>query len=265
MGPAPRLASDGSPHPSRESATFGRDVRAMFAHIAGQYSGFDHLATMGQDLLWRPRALWWLDRQLSGPPTRILDVGCGPGDLTFQLARHFPSARITAFDFTSAMVKRGESVRRQAEARRRVSFGVADAMRLPFRSGTFDLVTSAFLLRNLPDLAQGLAEMARVLRPGGTCIALEVSEPIPPWFRELFHAYFDRVVPKLGALFRTEGPYRYLSESLRRFPSRERTLDVLRRAGFPRVLADPQSMGIVTTFLGQKPEVSGPGGATPRV
>lgn len=246
-------ASDGSPHPSRESATFGRDVRAMFTHIAGQYSVFDHLATMGQDLLWRPRALWWLDAQMPEPPRRVLDLGCGPGDLTFQLARHYPEARIVASDFTCAMVRRAERARRVLpRGKDRIAFGVGDAMHLPFRDAQFDLVTSAFLVRNLPDLPSGLREMARVLRPGGACVALEITEPVPPWFRDLFHAYFDRVVPKLGALFGTEGPYRYLSESLRHFPPREKTLGLLRESGFSRSLADPQSMGIVTTFLGLK-------------
>lgn len=251
-------APDGSPLPHRGSAGFEREVRSMFTHIAGQYSFFDHLATGGQDLLWRPRALWRLDRELERPPERVLDLGCGPGDLTFLLARHYPRARVVGCDFTSAMVRRGEVHRREAVAsdarapEERVRLSVGDVLHLPFQSGQFDLVTSAFLVRNLPDLAAGLREMGRVLRPGGICLTLELSEPRPTWFRPLFHAYFDRVVPKLGALFHSEGPYRYLSESLRHFPPRPAVAGLFERAGFSRVLQDPQSMGIVTAFLAQR-------------
>lgn len=258
MSPGVPLASDGSPHPTRGTEGFERDVRAMFAHIAGQYTFFDHLATFGQDLIWRPRALWDLDRMLTRPAERILDLGCGPGDLTFLLASHYPKARVVAADFTRGMVARAERLRRGSGdgaggRSRRVSFGVADVMRLPFRTGSFDLVTSAFLIRNLPQLIVGLGEMRRVLRPGGVCLALEITEPAPSWFRPFFHAYFDRVMPKLGALFGTEGPYRYLSESLRLFPPREGVLSAFESAGFRFADAHLQSAGSVTTFLARAP------------
>ncbi|MDE1821124.1 MAG: ubiquinone/menaquinone biosynthesis methyltransferase [Euryarchaeota archaeon] len=244
------LAADGSPHPQRGAERFDRDVRAMFTRIAGQYTFFDHLATFGQDLVWRPRALWDLDRVLERPPERVLDLGCGPGDLTYLLADHYPQATVVAADFTPAMVRRAERLRAEVGARgARVRFGIADVLRLPFAPRAFDMVTSAFLIRNLPQLEMGLAEMCRVLRPGGVALALEITEPAPVWFRAWFHTYFDRVMPKLGALFGTEGPYRYLSESLRAFPSREGVMEAFRRAGFRSVEARLQSAGSVTTFL----------------
>lgn len=250
------LAADGSPLPRRGTPSFERDVRAMFTYIAGQYSLFDHLATLGQDLLWRPRALWEVDRRRTRPVRHVLDLGCGPGDLTFLLAHHYPGSRVTALDFTRAMVRRGQGQRERRASGDRCEFGVADALHLPIRSGTMDLVTSAFLIRNLPDLDQGLREMRRVLAPGGVLLALEVGEPASPSIGPGFHAYFDRVVPKLGALFGTEGPYRYLSDSLRHFPSRPAVLEKMSGAGFQGVAALPQSMGIVTNFLGSAP---GPG------
>ncbi len=255
MAEAVPLASDGSPHPARGSAHFDREVRAMFSRIAGQYTFFDHVATFGQDLVWRPRALWELDRSLSEPPRRILDLGCGPGDLTYLLARHYPTASLVASDFTRAMVVRAEGTRQRlpASGRDRIGFGVADVTRLPFRSGSFDVVSSAFLIRNLPQLVVGLGEMRRVLRRGGWCLALEITEPAPEWFRPLFHAYFDRVMPKLGALFGTEGPYRYLSESLRSFPPRHGVLEAFEQAGFEVPRASLQSAGSVTTFLARAP------------
>lgn len=236
--------------PRREDPTFSRDLRRMFTRIAGQYSLVDHLTTFGLDLLWRPEALWLLDRRGFRAPRRVLDLGCGPGDLTFELSRHFPRATVLGMDFTPAMVRRA---RQRAGPPPRPAFGLADAQALPFRDSTFDLVTSAFLIRNLPRLYEGLDEMRRVLRPGGALLALEVGEPPSSWFSPLFHAYFDRVVPKIGRLFGTEAPYRYLSTSLRSLPPREQVLQMLSRLGFSEASAHLLSGGIVTTFLARAP------------
>ena len=238
------------PVPRREEATFARDLRRMFTRIAGQYSFVDHLTTFGLDLLWRPEALWQLDRRNGPPPRRILDLGCGPGDLTFELRRHFPQASILGMDFTPAMVRRARERTGPGDP---PSFGLADAQALPFKDATFDLVTSAFLIRNLPRLREGLAEMRRVLRPGGALLALEVGEPPSSWFSPLFHAYFDRVVPKVGGLLGTEAPYRYLSTSLRSLPSREAILQMLEGLGFVDGSFHLLSGGIVSTFLARAP------------
>jgi demethylmenaquinone methyltransferase / 2-methoxy-6-polyprenyl-1,4-benzoquinol methylase len=247
-----RTAPDGSPYPDRSLPTFERDVRRMFTHIAERYEWFDHVASLGNDYLWRPRALWDLDRfRSNGRLVRVLDLGCGTGELARQVARHYPSARVLATDFTRAMVvKAARATAGRAEAPR-LEFGRATALRLPFAAASFDLVTNAFVARNLADLPRALGEMRRVLRPGGVLLTLEITEPISPTFGRLFHAYFDRVVPWLGAAVRSAGPYRYLPESLRTLPPREQFLAALRTAGFARTAALAQSMGIVTTFLGE--------------
>ncbi len=241
--------------PRRASPTFSREVRAMFGRIVPRYSLFNHLTTGGTDLLWRPRALWEVDRLLEAPPRRILDLGSGPGDLTYLLAEHYPRARVVAMDFTPAMVRQGEEARARSRASTRVSFASADALHLPLRSGSVDLVTSAFLIRNIPPLEEAFREMARVLRPRGVVLALEITEPIPPWFRSLFHTYFDEIMPRFGALLGLAESSRYLSDSLRHFPSRDRVEEILAAAGFPEVRSRPQSLGIVTSFLGRR----GPG------
>ncbi|MGI0071554.1 MAG: ubiquinone/menaquinone biosynthesis methyltransferase [Thermoplasmata archaeon] len=254
--PSGRSVDDGSPHPERQDPNFERDVRRMFTHIAQRYEWFDHVASMGNDLLWRPRALWDLDRfRPTGPVERILDLGCGTGELTRLAAHHFPAARVVGLDFTAAMLA---VARRRTGVSARVGYGRGTAMRLPFRDGVFDLATNAFLARNLANLDTALAEMRRVLRPGGVLLVLEITEPVSPAFGSVFHAYFDHVVPWLGAAVDSAGPYRYLPESLRRLPSRARFCEALVRAGFPRTEARPQSMGIVTSFLaeaGARPEV----------
>ncbi len=222
----------------------------MFTHIAQGYDGFDHLASMGNDFLWRPRALWDLDRFRAGAPVeRALDLGCGTGDLAVLVQRHFPQASVIAIDFTRAMLDRMRQRHARSRELRRISLGRATGLRLPFADGSFDLVTNAFVLRNFADLPQALAEMRRVLRPGGTALTLEITEPTSPAFRQLFHAYFDRVVPWMGAAAGSAGPYRYLPESLKALPPRDALVSSMEGVGFSRVEPHLQSMGIVTTFL----------------
>ncbi len=225
----------------------------MFAHIARGYDRFDHVASMGNDLFWRPRALWSLDRFRHGrsSPSRVLDVGCGTGDLSRQAARHFPTGRIVGIDVTPEMLDRAEARTLRHREGGRIDFGAATALRLPFRSASFDLVMSAFVVRNLPNLPNALRELRRVTADGGTLLTLEITEPTSPRFRALFHAYFDTVVPWLGGIVGSEGPYRYLPESLRSLPGRGEMARMMRESGFPRVATYPQSFGIVTTFLAE--------------
>ncbi len=247
-----RAAPDGSPFPDRRDPGFERDVRRMFSHIARRYEWFDHVASLGSDLVWRPRALWDLDRfRAGGPVRRILDLGCGTGELTRRVARHFPTATVVGVDFTTAMLAAARRRTAGAAGRERIAYGRATAMRLPFPDGSFDLATNAFLARNLLDLDAALAEMRRVLRPGGVLLTLEITEPVAPAVGALFHAYFDHVVPWLGAAVDSAGPYRYLPESLHRLPPRPAFRQALRRAGFGRIALVPQSLGIVTTFLAE--------------
>lgn len=222
----------------------------MFGTMTPHYSLFDHVSTFGGDLIWRPRALWQVDRLLDRPPERILDVGCGPGDLTLLLPRHYPRARVIGVDFTREMVERAARDARST-GEERAQFVRGDALHLPFETGTFDLVTSAFLLRNLPDLAAGLKEMARVLRPGGVVLALDVTEPGGGAFGRFFHAYFDTIVPVIGTAFGLGTASRYLARSIRQIPPRPEVVRMLQRVGFSTAIADPQWMGIVTGFLGR--------------
>ncbi|HEV2519923.1 MAG TPA: class I SAM-dependent methyltransferase [Thermoplasmata archaeon] len=252
--PPGRIASDGSPYPSRSDPTFERDVRAMFTHIARGYDWFDHIASLGGDLLWRPRALWDVDRfRAGGVPRTILDIGCGPGDLTVLAAHHYSGSRVVGIDITPAMLRRARSRRLPDADGRRLDWGEASAFRLPFPSGAFDLVMSAFVIRNLPRLPDAFAELRRVVAPGGTLLTLEITEPSSPRFRALFHAYFDSFVPWLGAAVGSEGPYRYLPESLRALPDRRTLVALLGRAGFERIETRLQSLGIVTSFLARAP------------
>jgi demethylmenaquinone methyltransferase/2-methoxy-6-polyprenyl-1,4-benzoquinol methylase len=246
---APARAPDGSPAPRRGTAGFESEVRAMFTHIAAGYERFDHVASLGQDFLWRPRALWALERRRTGRSTgSILDVGCGTGELARLARRRFPGAQVTGLDLTRAMLALARS---RTPGRDRDRWVEGSALALPFPDRRFDAVLSAFLLRNLPDLPAGFREMRRVLRPGGTLLALEITEPKDPFVRATFHAYFDHVVPALGEAVGSAGPYRYLPESLRHLPGREALVGQLRAAGFAEATALPLSRGIVTAYFAE--------------
>jgi demethylmenaquinone methyltransferase/2-methoxy-6-polyprenyl-1,4-benzoquinol methylase len=249
---AGRTAPDGSPYPDRSLPSFERDVQAMFTFIAKRYDNFDHLASVGNDFLWRPRAIWDVDRFRSrSPPRRVLDVGCGTGDLSILTARFYPGSRVVGIDVTEAMLARARDRPLPRPDRHRLTWARSTALKLPFPSATFDLVMSAFVVRNLPRLPDALAELNRVLVPGGTLLTLEITEPESPAFRRLFHAYFDTFVPWLGAALGSAGPYRYLPESLRNLPGRREMVELFHGAGFGRVEAHPQSLGIVTSFLAE--------------
>jgi demethylmenaquinone methyltransferase / 2-methoxy-6-polyprenyl-1,4-benzoquinol methylase len=244
-------AADGSPLPDRSSPSFERDVQAMFTHIVRRYDWFDHAASMGNDYLWRPRALWDLSRfRAREPPVkRILDVGCGTGDLTRLAARYFPSAHVVGADFTEAMLHIADGRTRPEATAPRVGYLRANARRLPVPAGSFDVIMSAFVVRNLVDLPGVFREFRRVLSPRGTVLTLEITEPASPLIGRMFHAYFDHVVPWLGAAVHSAGPYRYLPNSLRGLPPQKEMVRLMESAGFPRVEPRPQSMGIVTTYL----------------
>ena len=148
-----RTAPDGSPYPDRTRPTFERDVQAMLTHIAQRYEWFDHLASLGQDYLWRPRALWDLERFRRGRPVRrILDIGCGTGELTRLAARRFPDAQVVGADFTGAMLARAEERSRRLPCAPRVRFARASAHHQPIRHGQVAVVISAFVTLNLPRL-----------------------------------------------------------------------------------------------------------------
>ncbi len=246
-GAAPPAGGDGSVHPERGSATFERDVQRMFATIADRYDTFNHLATFGLDLLWRPRAVWALARSRPEPVRRILDVGCGTGALGRLLAAAYPGATVVGLDFTARMVTRARAI--SGGRKGRPGYALGAVPRLPFADGAFDVVASAFVARNFADFPRAFAELRRVLRPDGRLLTLEVSEPPSPIVQRLFHAHFDHAVPLLGRAFDRAGPYSYLPRSLRTFPPPEELAAILRTAGFPGTRTIRLSGGIVTAYL----------------
>jgi demethylmenaquinone methyltransferase/2-methoxy-6-polyprenyl-1,4-benzoquinol methylase len=227
----------------REAAAW---VRGMFARVARRYDVANHLLSFNIDRLWRARTVRRVRPILARPDARVLDICCGTGDLTLALARECRTP-VLGSDFCHPML---------VAARGKGAAGLfeADALRLPLRDASLDLVTVAFGFRNLANYRAGLAEMRRVLRPAGMAAILEFSEPPNAGFAALYHFYSRRILPLIGgALSGSRDAYTYLPESVRKFPSAEELAKEMRRAGFREVRYERFSGGIVALHLGVTP------------
>ena len=230
----------------------GDRVRDMFAEIAPRYDLANRLLSGGIDMLWRRTTV-----RRAPPPTAggILDVCCGTGDLALAYAaKAGPEVQIVASDFCRPMLDRGAE--KGAKAGRQIEWVEADAMALPFPAATFDLVTVAFGLRNIADPNRGLAEMARVTKPGGRLAILEFSLPRVSLLRRGYLWYFRNVLPRLGnALARNRSnAYSYLNQSVEEFPSGERLAAIVRAAGYDTVTMIPLTFGIATLSIATRAE-----------
>jgi len=225
----------------------GAKVRGMFAEIAPRYDLVNRMLSGGIDVWWRHVTVG------RAPPPRsgaILDVCTGTGDLALAYAaKAGPGVRIVASDFCRPMLDRG--VEKSRKAGLPVEWVEADAQELPFPTASFDLVTVAFGLRNIADTARGLAEMARVCKPGGTLAILEFSLPRNALIRNGYLWYFRRVLPFLGnAVARNRSDaYTYLNKSVEAFPAGEALAALIRAAGFDRVELVPLTLGIATLYV----------------
>jgi demethylmenaquinone methyltransferase/2-methoxy-6-polyprenyl-1,4-benzoquinol methylase len=226
-------------------------VRAMFDRIARVYDLLNTVMTAGLHHQWRHRAA---DLAEIRPGDRVLDVATGTGDLAFELARHVgPTGEVIAADFSERMltVAREKAVGREAlEVAARVRFEQANALALPYGDGQFDAATIGFGARNLSDLALGLRELARVVRPGGRVVVLEMTTPRRPPLSWFFRLWFDRVVPQLGRLAGDPDAYVYLPSSVRRFPAPEVLAATMSSCGFSAVRYVLTAGGIIALHVG---------------
>jgi demethylmenaquinone methyltransferase/2-methoxy-6-polyprenyl-1,4-benzoquinol methylase len=182
----------------------------MFDRIAGVYDLMNGVMTAGLHHRWRARAA---DLARVGPGDRVLDVATGTGDLAVELSRRVaPAGEVVGMDFSEAML---ELARRKAPS---LTFESGDAQALQYDADSFDAATVGFGARNFGDLAQGLSEMARVVRPGGRVVVLEITTPTRPPLSTFFSLWFDRIVPAIGKVAGDPDAYTYLPASVKRFP-----------------------------------------------
>ncbi|MGC9970822.1 MAG: bifunctional demethylmenaquinone methyltransferase/2-methoxy-6-polyprenyl-1,4-benzoquinol methylase UbiE [Bryobacteraceae bacterium] len=237
-----------TPPGARSEPEAARWVRGMFARVARRYDFLNHLLSLNVDRHWRARAVRRLRPILGRPGALVLDICCGTGDLLLALEAERGGA-VVGSDFCHAMLI--EAQRKIAHRHSRSALVEADALSLPFPDGSLDLVTAAFGFRNLANYEQGLREMRRVLKPGGAAAILEFSQPKNPFFAAVYGFYSGRVLPVIGGLISGDrSAYRYLPESVRRFPPPEELAAVMRAAGFARVEYERMTGGIVSLHVG---------------
>jgi demethylmenaquinone methyltransferase / 2-methoxy-6-polyprenyl-1,4-benzoquinol methylase len=219
----------------------------MFDRIAGVYDLMNTAMTAGLHHGWRTRAA---DRAALREGDSALDLCCGTGDLALELrARVGSSGRVVGADFSERML---ELANEKALERGMpdVTFEWADALELPYSDASFDAVTVGFGVRNLADLDVGVGEMARVLRPGGRLVILEITQPQKPPLSTFFSLWFDRIVPLLGRFAGDPEAYSYLPESVRSFPPPAGLAAIMDRAGFERIRYTILAGGIIAIHSG---------------
>jgi demethylmenaquinone methyltransferase/2-methoxy-6-polyprenyl-1,4-benzoquinol methylase len=219
---------------------------AMFDRIAQRYDLLNRVLSFGVDRGWRRQAVDAL-----GDARRVLDLATGTADLAIETARLRPAAYVTASDPSERMLEVGRDKVRAAGLADRVELVVGDAQKLPFGDCTFDGVTIAFGIRNVPDRARALREMGRVTRDGGRIVVLELTEPkggvMAPFAR--FHVH--TLVPRLGALLSGAPEYRYLEKSIARFPTPSEFADVMRGSGLRVVEVRKLTFGVAHLFIAE--------------
>jgi demethylmenaquinone methyltransferase/2-methoxy-6-polyprenyl-1,4-benzoquinol methylase len=217
-------------------------VRAMFDRIAKVYDVMNSVMTAGLDRRWRTRAA---DLARVGAGARALDVACGTGDLAMELAtRVGPAGEVVGSDFSEAMLERA---REKSDA---VRWEWANALELPYADDEFDAATVGFGARNFSDLDRGLAEMVRVVRPGGRVVVLEITTPQRRPLSTFFSIWFDRVVPALGRIAADPEAYAYLPLSVKRFPGPEALAERMAAAGLADVRWILTAGGIIALHSG---------------
>lgn len=221
-----------------------RRVRDMFARISPRYDLLNHMLSANVDRRWRRRVVRKL-RPLLAADARVLDVGCGTGDLSIELFEK-TAAQVLGIDFCRPML---ELAKAKAP---RLSFIEGDALRLPFADAFFDGITMGFALRNLSSVEAGLAELKRVLKPGGVVAILEFSQPTIPGMREFVRFYYRRLLPWIGGqVSGSRNAYEYLPDSIARFPDQETLASMMRTAGFEEVEFENLSGGIAALHMGR--------------
>ena len=227
-----------------------QQVADMFNNISGTYDFLNHFMSLGIDIVWRKKAI----RALKvSKPQRLLDVATGTGDFALEAIKILQPRKVIGVDISSGMlaVAREKIVEKGLEDQFEVA--LADSENLPFADEAFDAVTVAFGVRNFENLEQGLADIYRVLKPGGKAVILEFSKPKGFPVKQLYHFYFNRITPFIGKVFSKDyRAYSYLPESVAQFPDGKQFTEILRHVGFYEARARPQTFGICTIYMATK-------------
>jgi demethylmenaquinone methyltransferase / 2-methoxy-6-polyprenyl-1,4-benzoquinol methylase len=246
------MSSDGIQTGDPHSGTLPEpQVEAMFDRIAGVYDRLNSVMTAGLHHQWRRRAV---DLAGVGPGDQVLDVATGTGDLAFELARRVgPDGRVVAGDFAEEMLaiaRRKAADGAAGAGAAPVTFEQANALLLPHASDEFAAATVGFGVRNFSDLDQGLRELARVVKPGGRVVILEMTTPQKPPLSTFFSLWFERLVPLIGRFAGDSDAYTYLPNSVRRFPGPAELASRMAGAGMTDISYVITAGGIIAMHVG---------------
>lgn len=225
-------------------------VKEIFGTITDRYDFLNHFLSLRRDVAWRRFAVRHMRFFCTN---RFLDVACGTGDLAFYALSRHPSIEVTGLDFVPEMLTKAQIKLKKNNHASRMSLVMGDATALPFADGSFDVACIAFGIRNIPDRAAALKEMARVVAPGGQVMVLEMTMPRLPVFRRLHIFYLEKILPRLARIF-TSNPaaYIYLTDSIKNFPSPDRFAALMEEQGLKDVKKYALTLGITYLFSGIK-------------
>ena len=222
----------------------------MFDQIAGRYDFLNHFLSGGIDRSWRRKAVRELEEV---KPVMVLDVATGTADVAILTWKLLKPEKIIGIDISEGMLALGKEKVNKLLLNKHIELLKGDSEAINFNGNTFDAITVAFGVRNFENLEKGLAEMYRVLKPGGKVVILEFSRPKKLWFKKLYNLYLNVIAPRAGQwLSKNREAYQYLNQSLKAFPEGETFLHILQQVGFTETKFKRLSLGICTIYCGRK-------------
>lgn len=225
-------------------------VEEMFDNISPRYDFLNHVLSLNIDKIWRKKTIKKLKPY---QPENILDIATGTGDFAIA-ALKLGDVKVTGIDISEGMLNVGREKIKAKKLDKQISFKKADSEQLPFEDADFDAAIVGFGVRNFENLKKGLAEIQRVLKPGGVFFVLEFSKPVSFPFKQIYMFYFTRILPLIGRMVSKDSrAYTYLPESVNEFPDGDRFLTILADVGFVQNECYRQTFGIASIYKAHKP------------
>jgi demethylmenaquinone methyltransferase/2-methoxy-6-polyprenyl-1,4-benzoquinol methylase len=235
---------------SPEQGSKKEQVADMFNNISKTYDFLNHFMSLGIDIIWRKKAINELKKD---QPKLILDVATGTGDFAFEALTILNPDKIVGVDISPGMLDIAKQKIAKRNLGHKFEVKLGDSEKLPFEADEFDAVTVAYGVRNFENLEQGLADINRVLKPGGKAVVLEFSKPKAFPIKHLYQFYFNYITPGIGKLFSKDSrAYSYLPESVAAFPDGNSFITVMHKAGFKNTKCRPLAFGICSIYTGVK-------------
>ncbi len=234
----------------QDSLISAEENRAMFDKIAGYYDGTNRILSLGLDGYWRRRAVQCLSPHHDG---KYLDVGCGTGDVSIEILRQAPGSSVAGIDRSEKMLGVGRAKLGAVGLENSITLETGDVLDLAYSDNYFDGAITSFCIRNVTDRRRGIAEICRVVRPGGLLVILELTHPTGFVMKPLFRIYAGVIMPLVTKMMSSVSAYRYLSASMADFPPPEIFTNLMAEAGFVNIEHTHMTGGIVTLFVGRVP------------